>query len=194
MRVFSLLIIFFYTLNSCMAQSVESRSKLLIEIKNKLVANIDSVSLQDEYLKLFPSNEKEFKQIFHCNESLLKNKESTYTFLLGAILKNDPNVIGLRIMNIGIEFPEWNKGKYDVGALREIILIYAYRFSDSFILNFNKLTTKERRRLFTYLADIENHEFYKAYHMVVDKYKSLDSEIADYLIKYRNLRIEGRPH
>lgn len=181
-------------MNACIAQNIESKSKLLIEIKNKLVANLDSIPLQDEYFKLFPSNEKEFKQIFHCKESLLFHKEISYTYLLGSIIKNNPNISGLRIMNIGIDFPDWNKGKYDTGVVREVILTYAYRFTDSFILNFNNLTTKERKRLFTYLADIEAHDSYKAYHMVVNKYKSLNSDIAEYLIKYRNLRIEGRPH
>lgn len=194
MKNFWFIIFFISVVRFSLAQSIITKSKQLIDIKNKLVESIDSVPLQDEYLKIFPSNEKEFKQIFHCKESLLKNKESSYTFLLGAILKNNPNVIGLRIINIAIDFPEWNKGKYDVGALREIILIYAYGFSDSFILNFNNLTIKKRKRLFTYLADVENHEFYKGYHMVLDKYKLLNSEIAEYLIKYRKLRIEGRPH
>lgn len=187
-----LVILFFCSVNQCLAQSIESRSKALIEIKNKLVANIDSIPLQNEYLKLFPSDEKEFQNVFYSEESLLKYNESSYTFLLGAIIKNNPNDIVLRIINISIDFPKQNK--YDIGALREIILIYAFRFSDSFILNFDNLTNQKRRKLFTYIADVENHEFYSAYHMVLEKYKLLNKEIAEYLIKYRALRMKRHHH
>ncbi|WP_272149615.1 hypothetical protein [Tenacibaculum aiptasiae] len=194
MRNFWIIFFFISAIGCSVAQDIVAKSKALIEVKKKLVVNRDSILLQNEYLKLFPSSEKEFKDIFHSEESLLHNKEIEYCYLLASVFKSNADDAGLRLINICTDFPERMKGKYDTGTIREVMMIYAYRYPDSFILNFNNLTKQKKRKLFTYLADVESHEFYRAYHMLLDKYKSLNKGIAEYLIKYRDLRIKDSHH
>ena len=194
MKIFWIIFFLVSTVRCSVAQDIVVASKALIEIKDKLVINRDSITLQNEYLKLFPSNEKEFKDIFHSEESLLQYKEIEYCYLLASLFENNANDVGLRLINICTDFPERMNGKYDTGTIREVIIIYAYRYPNSFIQNFNSLTKQKKRKLFIYLADIESHETYTQYHMVLEKYKSLNSEIAGYFEKYRDLRIKESRH
>lgn len=181
---------FFFTLNSCKSQDIIKTSKELAIIKKNLVNNRSSIELQKKYIDKFQSNSKVFEDMFYNEKSLVFGKEVAYSMELEGIIKIEPNKIGPKLLNIIANHSKNYLNRYNLGGLKYPTLEYMYSYSNNFLLHFKNISKSERQKIIKYLADFETHITYVEYQQVIDKFKTLDPELAESLENARESRLE----
>lgn len=142
-------------------------NKLKKELSNK-----SSQILLTEYFSLFPSSFDQFVKVFgYFPKSKIKNlyeNSDEHISFLESIAKRRPRKVIKRMLEIAIN------GSWDadaVGNLQHSLASLIGDYIEIFISEFSKIPEKQRVTIIKFLADVENHYYYKEYDEILKKLK-----------------------
>ncbi len=151
---------------------LSDRAKDILNKFEQLENNIDSDEIWNNYLKIFPSTNKDFKNIFDPDDfSELYNNSHQYIL----ILENAPESLINEVINLIFNITKTNSpGCCDAWSyLNMITMIYANNSIQIFIKNLKKYNQQEIEQIIKFMADKEAIKFSKDFQNLVDKLKSI---------------------
>ena len=151
---------------------VSTKATNLERALTQLQGTPDDPAVQRRYLEAFPHTYKEYLQLFEPRQPLYDGHD--YVDAISSLAKNHGLAVGKLLVNLSKE------AHYDADApsyLQSATCKYGSRYTARFLALLKKLPPSEQANLVTFLADVENHQAYTEYEILIAHSKAL-GEIA----------------
>lgn len=146
-------------------QAEELRSSLAV-----LKANPKDKSAQTQYLQKFPKDIQTFRHLFDPPDFSELYDGNDYIFALGDLAQNYPMQVGKLLIGLCKDAPQ---GVDALSYLRKVTAQYAVKHTPTFAKLLRNRSEKEISRVIWYLADVEGHDAYQEYPLVIENLRKI---------------------
>jgi predicted glycoside hydrolase/deacetylase ChbG (UPF0249 family) len=137
----------------------------------KLHEKPQNPEVQEEYLKLFPHQYKDFLGLFDFRKELYDGHD--FIIVLPALAGNHEAEVGSLLVHLS---KDAHKEADALSYLQDATAVYASQHTKTFAELVSRLSPGEHTNLITFLADVENYRSYKEYQDVINQLKALGQD------------------
>jgi len=167
---------FIYMLSICLSaagsanqSTMPNGAEQLTQALAQLQRAPDDRKVQERYLDAFPQTYKSFLELFDFNHPLYDGHEYVETLY---------SLVGSHELEVGRLLVQLSKdAHYDADApsyLQNATATFGSQHIEIFLALLKQLPVGEQANLITFLADVENHQAYPEYQLIIDHLKALD--------------------
>jgi hypothetical protein len=175
------------------AQTLIPEAQKVKSAFESLSANPQSKELQQSYVSAFPSETKTFLNIFHSEEfDQLYDSSHVYIYAFADCSDMFPAEVIDKSIDIGKNLV-WDADA--VSYLIHVSVMLATEHVQLFVEKYRLLTSKEQNNLLALYADVENHDAYSEYQILINVlYSRGENDIAQKLNEARAIRKMRNDH
>ncbi|MEO8149309.1 MAG: hypothetical protein ABI723_16810 [Bacteroidia bacterium] len=186
-------IIFLFVWNVANSQKLIPEAEKIKSAFEKFSTDTNSKSLQYNYVTEFPSDSKTFLRVFQTEKfDQLYLESYKYLKALEKCSRNFPKEVISKYIDIGKNLV-WDADA--VGGLQHLSVELAIKQVKFFVDKYKTLDIKEQQSLINFYADVENHNAYQEYQVLINKLNKIgETDIAKKLETARTIRKKRQDH
>jgi len=166
--LFCLLLICSPVASSAVDKEVSKTAAQLTQALEQLQKTSDDPNIQERYLEAFPHTYKSFLELFEPDSPLYDGHE--YLEALYSLAGRHEVDVGELLVRLSKD------AHYDADApsyLQHATTTFGGQYTKTFVVLVKKLPFDKQSNLITFLADVENHQAYPEYQLIIDHLKGL---------------------
>jgi hypothetical protein len=144
-------------------------AKQLMRALSQVQKTPDDRKVQERYLEAFPQTYPSFLELFDLNHPLYDGHE--YVETLYSLAESHELDVGRLLVRLSKD------AHYEADApsyLQNSTVTFGSQHTKTFLALLKQLPVGKQANLITFLADVENHQAYPEYQLIIDHSKALD--------------------
>ena len=184
-----LLLICLSTAGSANQKTVSDAAQQLTLALTQVKKAPDDRNVQERYLEAFPQTYKSFLELFDLDHPLYDGRDYVETLY---------SLAGSHALEVGGLLVQLSKDAHYGGDapsyLQNATATFGSQHIEIFLALLKQLPAGKQAHLITFLADVENHQAYQEYQLIIDHLKALDEQTVARKFEAARSKRSRQPH